>query len=401
MSQRDIGQREASMPEQIRLRVTFAAGLQTGDDLSKLGMERLFGQFTGLNMGSQTAELAALALIPVVDYELRHDVGQRQFDRTHGSVRDYECALLDPAGLQQRRRFEQTRRFHHDVRVPDAALPIAGRHHGLAEILAQPLRKGVAALLAARMNADLVEIEQMVEQTHVPVSCPASTDMTENFGILPRQMFGADRRHGAGTHVGNAARIQDRLRRAGARIEQRQDRKLGRKANFVVVYEVANNLDARGVDRRFDRAAQNIEMTVCNARLEMDARFDHRLAPSLTGEARLDGRQDFVVGHLELFDIDAIEIGDMDRRQFRASLPGIRRRPGATIDLARPPKFLCLYITSLVNRSQREWPSRARRWRIPNDEIGRDHRSDGAPSRYEVRLGRLSLLARAHAIAVS
>src|SRR5260370_35230760 len=123
----------------------------------------------------------------------------------------------------------------------------------------------------------------MVEKTHVPVSRSASTYMTESFGIFPRQMFGADRRHGAGTHVGNAARIQDRLRRAGARIEQRQDRKLGRKANFVVVYEVTNDLDPRGVDRRFYRAAQNIEMTPWNTPPQRGPGFDHPPPPPPPG----------------------------------------------------------------------------------------------------------------------
>jgi hypothetical protein len=37
----------------------------------------------------------------------------------------------------------------------------------------------------------------------------------------------------------------------------------------------------------------------------------------------------------------------------------------------------------------------------PEVGFAHDHRSDGTPARYKVRLGRLSPLARAHAIAVS
>src|ERR1700688_501016 len=128
-------------------------------------------------------------------------------------------------------------------------------------------------------------------------------------------MLGADRGHGAGAHIGDAAGIEDRLGRAGARIEQCKDGKLGRKAELVVVDEVTDDLDARGIDRRLDGAAQYVEMPVGDAGLEMNAGFDHRFAPALTGKACFHGRQDLVVGDLELVDIEAVEIGDVDGRQ--------------------------------------------------------------------------------------
>ena len=128
-------------------------------------------------------------------------------------------------------------------------------------------------------------------------------------------MLGADRGHRAGAHVGDAAGIEDGLRRAGARIEQSQDREFGGKAELVVVDEVADDLDARGIDRRLDGAAQHVEMAVGDPGFEMNARLDHRFAPALTGKACLDGRQDFLVGDLEFLDIEAVEIGDVDRRQ--------------------------------------------------------------------------------------
>jgi len=55
-------------------------------------------------------------------------------------------------------------------------------------------------------------------------------------------------------------------------------------------------------------------VTVGDARLEMHARLDHRLAAPLRSQARLDRRQDLVVGDPELFDVEAVQIGDVDRR---------------------------------------------------------------------------------------
>src|SRR5580704_4435128 len=140
-------------------------------------------------MGAQAAELAALALAPVVDYQFRHDVGQGQLDRAHRSIGDYKGALLDPTGLQERRRLVEPRGFDHDVGPLHATLPIPGRRHLLAEIATQSLGKAVAALLTTGMNADLIKIEEMVEQPHVPVGRSARADMAEDFRVLAGEIF--------------------------------------------------------------------------------------------------------------------------------------------------------------------------------------------------------------------
>src|SRR5260370_25664764 len=158
-------------------------------------------------------------------------------------------------------------------------------------------------------------------------------------------MLGADRGHGAGAHIGDAAGIQDRLRRTRARIEQRENGQLGRKTELVIVDEVADDFDARGIDRCLDGAAQDVEMPVGDAGLEVNAGFDHRFAPALTGEAGFDGRQYLVVGDLEFVDIEAVEIGDIDRRQALTSsalqyvytlLGGRRKSTGAWNARAKP-----------------------------------------------------------------
>ena len=115
------------------------------------------------------------------------------------------------------------------------------------------------------MDADLVEVEEMIEQAHIPVGGAARADMAEDLRVLAGQIFGADRGDRAGAHVGDAAGVQDRLGRADARIEQRQDAELGGQALLVVVDEVADDLDAGGVDRRADGAAQHVEMAVGHA----------------------------------------------------------------------------------------------------------------------------------------
>jgi len=56
-------------------------------------------------------------------------------------------------------------------------------------------------------------------------------------------------------------------------------------------------------------------MTVGDSGFEMHARLNHGLAAPLAGKAALDGRQYFIVGDLELFDVEAVQIGDVNRRQ--------------------------------------------------------------------------------------
>ena len=63
-------------------------------------------------------------------------------------------------------------------------------------------------------------------------------------------------------------------------------------------------------------------MAARNAGLDMDARLDDGLAPPLTSQARLDGRQNLVIGQLEFFDVQSVQIGDVDRRQ--GEFPGLK-----------------------------------------------------------------------------
>ena len=70
VAERDVGERQPAMPEQDGLVVALAAGLQAGDDLAELGMQGRLRQLARVDMRAQRAELAALALAPIVDDEL-------------------------------------------------------------------------------------------------------------------------------------------------------------------------------------------------------------------------------------------------------------------------------------------------------------------------------------------
>src|SRR5712675_1929358 len=86
MGERDVGKRQAAVPEDNRFVVALPAGPQAGHDLAHLGMQGLLRQLAGVDMGPQAAEWTALALAPVVDDELLGDVGERQLDGAHRAV---------------------------------------------------------------------------------------------------------------------------------------------------------------------------------------------------------------------------------------------------------------------------------------------------------------------------
>src|SRR5258708_27445499 len=281
--------------------------------MSELRMQRRLGQLSCLDVCAKAAELAVLALPPVVDHQFRDDVGQRQLNRVHRSVGDYKGPLLYPFRFQKRRRFIEPGSLDYDVGALDTGFPIFGSNDLLAEILAQALGKTVATFLAARMDPDFLEIKEMIEEPHVPIGRSASADVAEHLRVLARQIFGADRCDRTGPHVRDPTCVQNRPRCTGAGIEQSQDAKFRMKTEFVIVDEVANDLDAGTIDRRLDRPTQHVEMPVGDAGFEMDPWFDDRLASALTGQARFDRRQDLLVGDLELFDVETIEVSDIDR----------------------------------------------------------------------------------------
>jgi hypothetical protein len=117
---------------------------------------------------------------------------------------------------------------------------------------------------------------------------------------------------GAGAHVGDVARVDDGDRHAGARVEQVEQRQLGRQADLVVAVEVADDLDARHGERP-DVAAQDVEVArAVLLGLQVHARLDRRLAAPLRDEALLDRRDDLGVAQRQRLDVGMVEVVEMD-----------------------------------------------------------------------------------------
>ena len=185
---------------------------------------------------------------------------------------------------------------------------------GARTTLPQRLGEALAALGAARVDADLVEREEPVDQAHVPVRGAARADVAEHLRVGASEMSRADRRDGAGAHVGQARRVDHRDGCARRRVEQAQEPQLRRQPARVVVEVVADDLDARQTERR-DVAAQDVEVPAQRGiGLEVDARLDRRLAASLRAQGVLDGVEDLVVRECELLDLGPAEPGQLERR---------------------------------------------------------------------------------------
>ena len=162
------------------------------------------------------------------------------------------------------------------------------------------------------MDADLLELEQMCQQPHVPVGRTACPDMPEHARIAARELPRAERGDRARAHVREPGRVDHGLRHAGARVVQRQQAVLRGQPELIVVDEVAHHLDA-GEAERSDVAAQDVEVTA--ERLvgpQMHAGLDHGLAEPLRPQAALDGAQDLVVGQREPLDVGAVEVGQVE-----------------------------------------------------------------------------------------
>ena len=96
------------------------------------------------------------------------------------------------------------------------------RNHRLAQLLCEPRCELCARLQAARVDADLREIEQASKQTHVPVRSATRADVPENAAVFAREMFRPDGGNRAGAHVGEARGIDHRDGLARPWIEQVQ-----------------------------------------------------------------------------------------------------------------------------------------------------------------------------------
>ncbi len=295
MTEGDVARRETAMPEQDPLLVGFASGTLADDDLRQLPVQRPLGEAPLVDMRAKRAELPGSALAPVVDHHLVHHVGERQLDRAHRSVGDDERAGLDPARPEERLRALEARRLDHDVGAAQALLPALGHAHRLAEVLLQTARERFAALGAPRVDTDLLEVEEVVQQPDVPVGGAARADVPEHARLRPREMARAESCERSGPHVGQSRGGEDRDGHAGQDVVERQQPELGGQPEGVIVEVVADDLHPRKLERR-DVAAEDVEMAAeRGVGLEVDPRFEAGGAQALPTQPVFDGGEDLQI----------------------------------------------------------------------------------------------------------
>ena len=145
------------------------------------------------------------------------------------------------------------------------------------------------------MHANRIEIEEIIEQPHIPVGRAARADMTQNFRALARQIFRTKRGNRACSHVGDNGRVKNGTGSAGARVKQVEYTEFRRIVQFVVVDEIADDFHPCQI-QRCDISTQHIEMPVKRCiRLKMNPRFDHRLAIALRRKRDFNRGQNFCI----------------------------------------------------------------------------------------------------------
>ena len=283
------------MPEEDPLAVGFASGTLADDDLRQLPVQRPFGEAPLVDMRTKRAELPRAALAPVVDHHFVHRVGERQLDRAHRSVGDDEGAGLDPARPKERLRALEARRLDHHVGAAQTLLPALGHAHRLPEAGLQTARERFAALGTPRMDPDLREVEEVVQQPDVPVGGAARPDVPKHPCLRPREMARAESRERSRSHIGQLRGGEDRDGHAGQHVVERQQPELGRQPEGVIVEVVADDLHPRKLERR-DVAAEDVEMAAeRGVGLEVDARLELRRAETLCAQPVLDGGEDLEI----------------------------------------------------------------------------------------------------------
>ena len=75
----------------------------------------------------------------------------------------------------------KARGLHYYVCAFNTGLPVWGGNNLLAEVIRQAGGKTVTAFRSSGMNADFVEVEEPVQESHIPVGGSPRTDMAQNF----------------------------------------------------------------------------------------------------------------------------------------------------------------------------------------------------------------------------
>ncbi len=193
----------------------LAPRTRAGDDLAELGVQRLARQQPRVDVRAQRPERAPSTPGP----------SRRPRPCPRSSSSDSSTALIVPYGTTSAPgSIHSVRSSGSGCSSRDASTTMsAPRTHdsqssvtttGARTSLPQLLGERVAALGPARVHADLVELEEPVDQPHVPVGGAARSDVPEHLRVGPCEVARADRGDGAGAHVGQPRGVDDRARRA-------------------------------------------------------------------------------------------------------------------------------------------------------------------------------------------
>ena len=164
-----------------------------------------------------------------------------------------------------------------------------------------------AALGSAGVDADLGEVEEPVEQPHVPVRRAARSDVAEDTGVAAREVTRTERRECPRPHRRERGSVDDRDGRAGARVEQTEQPELGGQPELMVADVVPDHLHA-GELQRLKIAPEDVEVSADGGvRAEVHPRLDRRQPRSLRAQSLLDCREDLLVGQRDRVHVGGAE----------------------------------------------------------------------------------------------
>ena len=195
--------------------------------------------------GRSDAEAPLPALPPVVHDDLVHDRGQRQLHGAHRPVRHHEGARPIQSVRTSGSRLDQPRGLDDDVRPPNRPPPACRpreRACRAPRVSAAPKAsrdsgRRLVTRISSKSNSEssIVTLENAV---------PRAPMWPSTFASAPREVARTDRGHRAGAPLGDLGRVDDRAWHTGARVVQRQQRKLRGQPELVVVDVVAHHLHA-------------------------------------------------------------------------------------------------------------------------------------------------------------
>src|SRR5215216_1158571 len=88
------------MPEQDFLVIAFSSWLSAHDDLCQFGMNAGLAQQALVDVRAKGAEFPGTKLADIVDDDLVHDGGKREFQGTDGAIRNNERTFFHKIALE-------------------------------------------------------------------------------------------------------------------------------------------------------------------------------------------------------------------------------------------------------------------------------------------------------------